>query len=150
MTVKYLTIHCSATRENQNFSAKQIKLVGYERFGQPSYHLVIERDGSYERHLSDDTIGAHVAKKNTGNIGICYIGGLDANGKPTDTRTLAQKKTMRALIRTMISRYPNIIIRGHRDWSPDLNRDGIIERSEWIKDCPCFSVSEWMAAGFPD
>ena len=33
-------------------------------------------------------------------------------------------------------------IKGHRDYSPDLNGDGIIQRNEWIKECPCFEVSD--------
>ncbi|MBB4042257.1 hypothetical protein GGR06_000016 [Bacteroides reticulotermitis] len=29
---------------------------------------------------------------------------------------------------------------GHRDLSPDLNRNGEVEPEEWIKACPCFDV----------
>ena len=31
--------------------------------------------------------GAHCEKHNSFSIGVCYIGGLSANGKPKDTRT---------------------------------------------------------------
>ena len=31
-------------------------------------------------------------------------------------------------------------VQGHRDYSPDKNGNGIIERFEWIKDCPCFNA----------
>ena len=29
---------------------------------------------------------------------------------------------------------------GHRDTSPDLDGDGIVEPEEWTKMCPCFDV----------
>ena len=36
--------------------------------------------------------------------------------------------------------YPKAIIQGHRDFSPDKNHNGIIEPSEFIKDCPSFDA----------
>jgi N-acetylmuramoyl-L-alanine amidase len=39
---------------------------------------------------------------------------------------------------------PKENVKGHRDWSPDLDGDGVIEKHEWLKDCPCFEVSEFM------
>jgi N-acetyl-anhydromuramyl-L-alanine amidase AmpD len=143
--VKFLTIHCAATPEGRSVSAAQITEWDKARFGQTSYHWVIEIDGSMHRTLRDDEKGAHVGKANTGNIGICYVGGVETNGKtPKDTRTDQQKKAMLTLVRTYKERYPGIIIRGHRDWSPDLNRDGKITPNEWIKFCPCFDVSGWL------
>ena len=38
--------------------------------------------------------------------------------------------------------YPYACIRGHRDFSPDLNGNGTIEPNEWIKDCPSFDARE--------
>jgi len=40
-----------------------------------------------------------------------------------------------------------ISIKGHRDFSPDLNGNGIIERNEWMKTCPGFSVADWLKGG---
>jgi N-acetylmuramoyl-L-alanine amidase len=39
---------------------------------------------------------------------------------------------------------PDENVKGHRDWSPDLDGDGEIEQNEWLKDCPCFNVREFM------
>jgi N-acetylmuramoyl-L-alanine amidase len=39
--------------------------------------------------------------------------------------------------------YPKARIRGHRDFSKDLNGNGIIEPREWIKACPCFDAAEY-------
>jgi N-acetyl-anhydromuramyl-L-alanine amidase AmpD len=97
------------------------------------------------RTLRDDQLGAHVGDHNSGNIGICYIGGMDKDMKrPKDTRTAAQKQSLLTLVRTYKERYPGIIIRGHRDWSPDLDGGGKVEPSEWKKSCPSFDVAAWL------
>jgi len=132
-TPKFLTIHCSATPEGRAVTADQITQWDKAKFGQTSYHWVVELNGLMVRTLRDDQKGAHVAKHNTGNIGICYIGGVDKHMEPKDTRTDAQKKSLLTLIRTYTERYPGITIRGHRDW-PGVN-----------KACPSFDVSKWLA-----
>lgn len=132
MPIKYLTLHCAATPEGRNNSAAEVKSWDVKRFGQASYHYVVELDGTAVRHLRDDQLGAHVGKKNTGNIGICYVGGtekLAAGGKPKDTRTVAQKITLRRLVAEYRAKYPGIIVRGHRDWP------GV------AKACPSFDVA---------
>lgn len=131
-SVKYLTIHCAATPEGRHVDAATISAWDQAKFGQTSYHHVIELDGKDVRTLRDDQKGAHVGKNNTGNIGICYVGGVDVHGNPKDTRTPAQKTTLLTLIRTYKGRYPDIKILGHRDWP------GV------AKACPSFSVADWL------
>ena len=131
-SVQFLTIHCAATPEARHVTHEQITQWDKAKFGQTSYHWVVELDGSMHRTLRDDQKGAHVGGANTGNIGICYIGGVDKKLNPKDTRTDAQKKSLLTLVRTYKERYPGIIIRGHRDW-PGVK-----------KACPSFSVSDWL------
>lgn len=131
--VKFLTIHCAATPEGRHVTAEQITAWDKAKFGQTSYHWVVELDGKRVRTLRDDQKGAHVGGANTGNIGICYIGGVDKQMNPKDTRTEAQIKSLLTLVRTYKARYPGIIIRGHRDW-PKVN-----------KACPSFDVAKWLA-----
>lgn len=138
--IRFLTIHCAATPEGRDNTADQVRQWDIDRFGQPSYHFVVELDGDFFRHLKDNQIGAHVGGHNTGNIGICYVGGtesLSAGGRPKDTRTRAQKISLRTLVRTYSERYPGIIVRGHNEW-PGVT-----------KACPSFSVAAWLAAGMP-
>jgi N-acetylmuramoyl-L-alanine amidase len=51
---------------------------------------------------------------------------------------------------SLLEKYPNATILGHRDLSPDKNGDGVIERSEWVKHCPSFDVREWLKNYTPD
>jgi len=68
---------------------------------------------------------------NKHSIGICYEGGLNADGEKVDTRTPAQKVALRRLVEDMHARFPKAVIVGHRNLNP-------------LKDCPCFdAVSEY-------
>jgi len=134
LPIKYLTIHCAATPEGRNVTAAEIEKWDIAKFGQKSYHMIVELDGRITRSLSDRQKGAHVGGNNTGNIGICYIGGMDKDMKSAkDTRTPAQKTALKTLVATYKDRYPGIIIRGHRDW-PGVK-----------KDCPSFDAAKEYA-----
>jgi N-acetylmuramoyl-L-alanine amidase len=132
LPITHLTIHCAATPEGRNVVAEQVTLWDRARFGQPSYHWVIELDGSIHRSLEDGVRGAHTGGHNSGNIGICYVGGCDVHMKAKDTRTPAQCSSLEALIRDYKRKYPGITVLGHRDW-PNVH-----------KDCPSFNVRSWM------
>ena len=144
-----IVIHCSATRAGQDVRAADIDKWHKERgFAMIGYNYVIDLDGTVEvgRPLSRDgahcnTAGTSGRSYNRHSIGICYVGGLDKNGKPADTRTLEQKRALRDLVYKLMDAYPNIVeVIGHRDASPDRNKDGRITPNEWVKVCPCFDV----------
>lgn len=136
--IRFCTIHCAATPEGRPNTAEEVTQWDIDRFGQPSYHWVIELDGTAERTLSDTQRGAHTAKANTGNIGICYVGGtttLNSGAKPKDTRTPEQRVTMARLVRQYQAKVPDLVVRGHRDW-PNVT-----------KACPSFDVASWIKGG---
>ena len=145
-----IIIHCSATRAGQDLRAKDIDRMHRARgFSQIGYNYVIDLDGMIEEGRPLTVDGAHCNTKgssgksyNKHSIGICYVGGLDANGKPADTRTPAQKASLRQLIDKLCKEYPIIELLGHRDTSPDLDDSGEVEPAEYIKACPCFDVRE--------
>lgn len=145
-----IIIHCSATKEGVNFKAKDIDRMHKQRgFNQIGYHYIIDLDGTVETGRPLTSFGAHCNTKgfsgssyNKHSIGICYIGGLDSNGKPADTRTEAQKQVLHELVAKLCKKYQILEILGHRDTSPDLDGDGEVEPQEWIKHCPCFEVGE--------
>lgn len=138
-----VVIHCSATIENKNYTSKDIKKWHLQRgFNDIGYHFVILLDGTIEKGRPLNKIGAHVSGHNTGTIGICYIGGLDKNNKAKDTRTDAQKESLKKLINTLKENITIKEIKGHRDYSKDLNGNGKIDKNEYIKQCPCFNVKD--------
>lgn len=144
-----IIIHCSATRAGQDFKAKDFDREHRNRgFSMIGYHYVIDLDGTIEEGRPLDMEGAHCNTKGTSgisynkhSIGICYVGGLDSNDKPTDTRTEAQKRALMELVSRLKHQFNITEILGHRDTSPDLNDNGIVEPNEWIKSCPCFNAA---------
>jgi N-acetyl-anhydromuramyl-L-alanine amidase AmpD len=131
--IQFLTIHCAATPEGRDVQPETVEQWDIAKFGQKSYHWIIPLNGDEHRSLSDLIKGAHVGGHNTGNIGICYIGGCTADmAAPKDTRTDAQKASLERLVRDYRQQYPNIVIRGHRDW-PNVQ-----------KACPSFDVASWL------
>ena len=54
---------------------------------------------------------------NTGTIGYVYVGGVDLNLNPKDTRTEAQKATMIRLSQEALRDYGIRKISGHRDYA---------------------------------
>lgn len=141
--INKIIVHCSATKEGLNFTVTDIdrwhKARGFRKIG---YHYVIYLDGSIHKGREISEIGAHVTGHNSDSIGICFIGGLDQNGNPKDTRTPEQKTALAALISGLKAFLPEAKILGHRDCSPDINGDGIIEEWEWMKSCPCFNTTK--------
>ena len=138
-----IVIHCSATRAGQDVRASDIDKWHKERgFKMIGYNFVIDLDGTVEVGRPLTMNGAHCNTSgtcgrpyNSHSIGICYVGGLDKNGKLP-----AQKAAMHKLVMELIEKYPITDVLGHRDASPDKNGDGKITRNEWIKSCPAFDV----------
>ena len=129
--IDYIIIHCSATKAGRDFHAKDIDKWHRERgFDRIGYHKVIDLDGKVENGRPIWQIGAHCKGYNRDSIGICYIGGLDKNGNPADTRTEDQKIALKATIEYFKSRFPNAKVVGHRDM-PNVH-----------KACPCFNAKE--------
>jgi N-acetylmuramoyl-L-alanine amidase len=148
--IKNIAIHCSATREGQAFTGKQIadmhmrpKAKGGHGWSVPGYAYVIELDGDLVQLVGEDKVTNGVGGHNAHTLNICYIGGIGRDGVAKDTRTPAQIATMESLVKDVLHRIPGAALGGHRDFSPDLDRDGKVESHEWMKQCPCFDVQTW-------
>ena len=147
-----IVIHTTATpfgsEQNVASITKMHKARGFSTIG---YHYLIGLRGEeWVGRSPDDCIGAHVAGFNATTMGVSYVGGLDKAGKPADTRTPEQLSTMERLVKKLCSKYPNAVVLGHRDLSPDLDGDGVVESNEWLKMCPCFNAGPWAKSqGLP-
>jgi N-acetylmuramoyl-L-alanine amidase len=140
-TYTMIVIHCSATREGKDYDVKTIRGWHVQRgFKDIGYHFLVHLDGTIEKGRPIDQAGAHAKGYNDESIGVCYVGGLDKDGNPKDTRTLYQRQALLRLVEILEIIYPIKDVVGHRDLSVDLNGDGVISRNEWIKACPCFNV----------
>jgi N-acetylmuramoyl-L-alanine amidase len=139
--IKYIAVHCTAGRQTQTIADLQAE---FRRKGwkNPGYHYVVAPDGKITQLLDEDKVSNGVKGFNNVSVNVAYIGGIDANGKGVDNRTEAQKKALRQLLGNLKKKYPEAVIQGHRDFSPDTDGDGIVEPHEWTKMCPCFDAKE--------
>ena len=141
----YIVVHCSATNPDADIGVDEIRQwhMDGNHWDDIGYHAVIRRDGEIEFGRHFDEPGAHVKGQNYRSVGVCMVGGVDHDGKPENNFTHDQFESLTILLDMLERAYPLAKILGHRDLSPDLDGDGIIEEHEWLKDCPCFDVFTW-------
>lgn len=127
--IKEIIIHCTATKEGRDFDVNDVRRWHLDRgYQDVGYHYVVKLDGTIQVGRPEDCVGAHCAGKNRQSIGICYVGGLDEKGNPKDTRTDEQKNSLRELVKQLRSKYGNVMVYGHNEFSN--------------KACPCFDVGK--------
>lgn len=133
--IKYIAVHCTAG--SQKATVRDLELE-FKRKGwkNPGYHYVITADGKIHQLLDTEKVSNGVKGYNSVTVNIAYTGGMDG----VDNRTDEQKKSLVILLKLLRKRYPDAVIQGHRDFSPDLNGNGKIEKNEWIKMCPSFDA----------
>lgn len=138
--ITHIAVHCTGTQQKitsiTNLKAHWNSL-GWKK---PGYHYVVMPSGKVEQLLEESQISNGVKGYNSTLINVAYVGGIDNNGKAVDNRTEAQKAALYFLLEQLRFRYPNAVIQGHRDFSPDKDEDGQITPDEFIKQCPCFDA----------
>lgn len=129
-SIRFIVIHCSATRLSRPYTAEQLERDHRRRgFRTTGYHFYIRADGSTTHPRLLGEVGAHARGVNHCSIGICYEGGLDETGQPADTRTPAQKEQLLRLVTQLRKLYPKAMVIGHNQLSPRVH-----------KACPCFDA----------
>ncbi len=117
------------------------------------YHFVVACNGALFTGRGVGEVGAHAAGFNARSIGVCLTG--------TDAYTAKQWAKLADLVRALSKEHGVPIqpaqhkldgsvvggLCGHRDLSPDQNRNGIVEPFEWLKTCPGFDVGAWIENG---
>lgn len=119
-TIKEIIVHCSATPEGRDVKMETVKgwHVNERGWSDIGYHWIIELDGSIHKGREESSSGAHAKGHNKESIGVCYIGGVDADMNPKDTRTDKQKESLHCLImEDLKGRYPDAMVIGHSDVS---------------------------------
>lgn len=116
--INKIILHCSATPEGRHVTAETIRQWHLDRgWSDIGYHFVVYLDGTVVSGRPVSRVGAHVKGRNRDSIGVCYIGGVDENGKPKDTRTLEQMQSMELLLEDLLKEYPHATLHGHNEFS---------------------------------
>ena len=128
--IKFLAVHCTATPQTATVSSIQNYWKNVLKWKMPGYHFIIKPDGEVVQLLEIEKVSNGVKGFNSVSINISYIGGVDAQNKPIDNRTEAQKKALLDLLKKLKKQFPKAIIQGHRDF-PNVK-----------KACPSFDAKE--------
>jgi len=124
-----IIVHCTATPQGMAVSVSDIDRWHRQRgFASIGYHFVVYLDGTVHEGRPINCAGAHCRGHNAHSIGICYVGGLDAQNLPSDTRTPAQKEALHQLVVALKTQYPHAKVYGHRQFAN--------------KACPCFDAEK--------
>lgn len=140
--IKYIAVHCTAGSQKTSIP-DLLEIFKARGFKAPGYHYVISADGKVHQLLDEEKVSNGVKGFNSISINVAYIGGVVQEGgklKSVDNRTPEQRASLRLLLMELKRRYPKATIQGHRDFSPDVNGNGIVDPWERIKDCPCFDA----------
>ena len=118
--INKIIVHCSATREGENYSVDTIRSwhVDGRGWSDIGYHFYIDLHGDIYKGRDIAKIGAHTKGQNRNSIGICYCGGVEVDGKtPKDTRTEEQKDALLSVLLTLKAMYPKAIIYSHNEFA---------------------------------
>lgn len=145
-SLQYLVLHCTATPEGREVTSSEIrhwhtdpapKGRGWKQVG---YTDMIHLDGKVERlvHNNEDAcvdpweITNGAKGYNAVSRHVVYVGGVDANNrkKAKDTRTAAQKESLKKYVLDFHKKFPRVKIIGHYQ----------VAR----KACPSFDVPKWL------
>lgn len=129
-SINKIIVHCSASPEGKDFTVADIDRWHRQRgFKCIGYHYVVDLAGNVLVGRPVEQVGAHCSRQNAHSIGICYIGGVAADGKtPKDTRTPAQRSSLRRLVKELQSKYPGTSVHGHYEFAN--------------KACPSFKICD--------
>lgn len=126
-----IIIHCTGTVPSDSTTVESVRNyhVKHNGWKDIGYHYLIYLDGSIHQGRPIDQVGAHCKNHNQTTIGICYVGGLDKEGKTVDTRNVRQIASIRQLVQSLKVCFPTIKkVSGHYMYS--------------TKPCPCFDVAK--------
>lgn len=155
--IKYIVIHCTAgftsgLKVQDYFTRSKSK--GGRGWRTGGYHRIIERNGAICELYDFGVVTNGVKGFNSESIHISYVGGINREKakhgifEAEDTRTTEQKLAIEKCIVEAIlwlsdngkDIHRDLMVLGHRDFSEDQNKNGIIESYERIKDCPSFDA----------
>ncbi|ETX26726.1 N-acetylmuramoyl-L-alanine amidase [Roseivivax isoporae] len=141
--INEIVVHCTATQPDFMPGASTAGRVGevkrwhvqINKWSDTGYHYLVDRDGTVAEGRPLERIGAHVARHNTGTIGIALFGGHGSAETDAfaDHFTPEQDAALRTLIADLEARFGDLKISGHNEYA--------------AKACPGFQVARWLGHG---
>lgn len=122
--VTKIIVHC--TESMSNVGTRPYNILMRQAQSRIGYHFIVFEDGTVFKANDVSNVINHCRGHNADSIAVAYVGGIDDKGIMADTRTDAQKTTLRTLLVALLRKYP-VPIYGHRHFDNG-------------KVCPCFDA----------
>lgn len=139
-------VHCTASWQETTTVETLKKEFKAKGWANPGYHWCVFPNGKVVQLLDESKIANGVKGYNSNSIHVAWVGGIKYNVQKKliscDNRTEEQKIALFDILTKLKLKYKDAIIMGHRDISPDLNHNGVIDPWERVKECPAFSAME--------
>lgn len=148
---KYLVIHCTATQEGMPVTPEMVKSWhllppprgrGWNKVGYSKLVLLSGLVHSFVYENEDEFVDSFEITNgalgiNSESMHICYVGGVDKNLNPKDTRTEDQKAALKRIVLEILHKWPDLKVAGHYNFAK--------------KACPSFDVQDWcVSIGVPE
>ena len=136
-----IVIHCSATPPTMDIGVEKIREwhVGENHWDDVGYHYIIKRNnGELETGRDESMVGSHARAVNGTSLGICLVGGSNANGDWENNFQDEQFVTLKALILDLIKRYE--VPEDFKQIKKIIGHYQVDDK----KECPSFKVPEWL------
>lgn len=165
--IDLLVLHCSATPDgrwvwpadvdrwhgDRGFRRQDEARRAYNPdFASLGYHWLILPNGGRPSGRHPLEVGAHARARgaNHRSLGLCLIGTERYTAAAWDALAdqvafLCDKFKIPRRFAQASNGFTGVC--GHRDLSPDLDGDGVVEPHEFLKTCPGFPVADWLAGG---
>ena len=129
MKIEFITVHGFDTPASMDVTPEHLHQwhVTENGWRDVGYHWWFDRDAVLHQGRPDTQQGAGVRGHNPRNLQVGMAG-----GRPDFNYTGAQLAGLRKLIDSYLAKFPDAIVKGHRDWG------------ETGKTCPGFDVAEWF------
>lgn len=112
--VKYIVLHSSNTRADQDLRAEDITL-RHRAAGRLAngYHVIIPRNGDIQLARDMRQQGDHCTVTNACSIGVCLIGGQSEDGREEDNFTPEQRKALYFVLTALEADHPMAEVQPH-------------------------------------
>lgn len=128
--IDFIVLHCTATQPTATVAG----ILRYWRaelgWQNPGYHYLVAADGTVHHLQPLAQVANGVKGLNHRAVHLSYIGGIDPQGRPADTRTPAQHEALRGVLETLLHELPQAQVAGHYHFAN--------------KACPSFDVPRWL------
>lgn len=130
--IMHVVLHCTASQPTATVKGVLDYWHSQRAWDRPGYHYLITADGVIHGLYPENKATYGVRGLNENAIHVCYMGGIDGNGKGADTRTDAQRVAQIEMVKHLLTAYPGAKLSGHY--------------AHANKACPSFDVPGWAAA----